>query len=64
MGKPGSGKLIAPFTDMYPFLDAGLGVIRRAAGDLRAVPVTSIIIELQEGDRLSGGSLGFNSARP
>ena len=30
----------------------------------RAVPVTNIIIELQEGDRLRGGSLGFNSARP
>ena len=29
----------------------------------RAVPITDIIIELQEGDRLSGGSLGFNSAR-
>ena len=29
----------------------------------RAVPITDIIIELQEGDRLSGGSLGFDSAR-
>jgi ferredoxin len=29
----------------------------------RAVPITNIIIELQEGDRLSGGSLGLNSAR-
>lgn len=29
----------------------------------RAIPITDIIIELQEGDRLSGGPLGFNSAR-
>ena len=29
----------------------------------RAVPVTDIIIELQDGDRLSGGSPGANSAR-
>jgi ferredoxin len=29
----------------------------------RAVPITDIIIELQEGDRLSGGSPGFTSAR-
>ena len=30
----------------------------------RAVPITNVIIELQDGDRLSGGSPGFSSARP
>ncbi len=38
----------------------------RAAGvclSCRAVPVTDIIIELQDGDRLSGGSPGVNSGR-
>ena len=44
----------------------GETVLERTAGvclSCRAVPITNIIIELQEGDRLSGGSLGFNSAR-
>lgn len=51
-----------------PIADTVLADDERDAGvclSCRAVPVTNIIIELQEGDRLRGGPLlGFNSARP
>jgi ferredoxin len=51
-----------------PIAASVLGDDERSEGvtlSCRAVPITNIIIELQEGDRLRGGSLlGFNSVMP
>ena len=51
-----------------PIADSVLTDTERAAGiclSCRAVPITDIIIQLQEGDRLQGASLrGGNSAGP
>ena len=49
-----------------PIASSVLPDSERTAGvclSCRAVPITNIIIELQDGDWLSGGSPGFNSAR-